>query len=75
MAWSNQAPTEREATLDKFCQTSCGQTYTNTLLAFRRGCNPPTPKGDGGAIVQSGPNSWPGKSSNHPAEMALHDPM
>lgn len=42
-----------------FCSTTCGQTYTETLTARRRGCNPPTPRGYGAAMVPDGPTGFP----------------
>ena len=46
-----------------FCSTTCGQTYTQTLTARRRGCTPPTPKGAGAAMVPDGPTAFP---TNYP---------
>jgi hypothetical protein len=60
MGWAQQTPTEREASMDTFCQTTCGQSYTDTLMARRRGCNPVTPKGQGTAVVPNGPALFPG---------------
>jgi hypothetical protein len=45
--------------MENFCKTSCGQTYTHTLTARRRGCNPPTPRGHGAAVVPDGPTGFP----------------
>lgn len=45
--------------MENFCKTSCGLTYTNTLTARRRGCNTPTPRGYGAAVVPDGPVAFP----------------
>jgi hypothetical protein len=60
MAWAHQTPLERETSLDAFCQTDCGQTYTETLLARRRGCNPPNSEAREEALVLNGPAAFPG---------------
>jgi len=59
MAWAHQTPLERETSLDFFCQTDCGQIYTETLFARRRGCIPPTIKGREGALVPNEPAAFP----------------
>ena len=58
-AWSVQTPAQREATLNDFCSTSCGSTYTATLAGRRRGCKPPTPVGKGAQVVPDGPAEFP----------------
>lgn len=57
-AWARQSDPQRAATMDMFCQTPCGQTYTGTLLARRRGCNTPTPRGRT-SVVPGGPQTFP----------------
>lgn len=49
--------------MEQFCNTTCGQTYTATLTARRRGCTPPTPRGGGPAVVPDGPTAFP---TNYP---------
>jgi len=59
LAWFIQTPEERQATLDNFCTTSCGATYTATLAGRRRGCKTPTPKGKKeGHVVPDGPSEF-----------------
>jgi hypothetical protein len=62
VAWTHQTPLERETSLDAFCQTDCGQTYTETLLARRRDCNPPTSTSEAreGAVAPNFPAAFPG---------------
>lgn len=56
-------PINQQVTMTAFCSTTCGQTYTQTLTARRRGCTPPTPNGAGGAMVPDGPTTFP---TNYP---------
>lgn len=56
-------PPNNQEIMKAFCNTTCGQTYTATLTARRRGCTPPTPRGAGPALVPDGPTAFP---TNYP---------